>query len=124
MGTLREVNGSGQVLQANFDAFKFPTSDIVQFRALVTPCIPRCDPVDCRVTDYYGREKTVQSHGKKRRRRRRSADENGTVQLSEKELMVAGVIHISDEFELGGDNDEANSGDVLFTSSVKTSGGG
>ena len=38
--------------------------------------------------------------------------------------MVAGVIHISDEFELGGDNDEANKGDVLFTSSVKTSGGG
>ena len=46
MGTLREVNGSGQVLQANFDAFKFPTSDIVQFRALVTPCIPRCGSVD------------------------------------------------------------------------------
>ena len=38
--------------------------------------------------------------------------------------MVAGVIHISDEFELGGDDKEANSGDVLFTSSVKTSGGG
>ena len=84
MGTLREVNGSGQVLQANFDAFKFPTSDIVQFRALVTPCIPRCDPVDCSVTDYYGRERTVQSHGK-RRRRRRSDDESETVQLSENE---------------------------------------
>ena len=38
--------------------------------------------------------------------------------------MVASVIHISDEFELGGDNEEANSADVLFTSSVKTSGGG
>ncbi len=41
MGVLREVNNSGQVLQADFDAFKFPTSDVVQFRALVTPCIPR-----------------------------------------------------------------------------------
>ena len=40
--------------------------------------------MDCRVTDYYGREKTVQSRGKKRRRR--SADEGGTtVHLSEKE---------------------------------------
>ena len=96
MGTLREVNGSGQVLQANFDAFKFPTSDIVQFRALVTPCIPRCDPVDCLVTDYYGREKTAQSHGKKRRRRRRSsADESGTVHLSEKEAS-ASIITILD----------------------------
>ena len=94
MGTLREVNGSGQVLQANFDAFKFPTSDIVQFRALVTPCIPRCDPVDCRVTDYYGREKTVQSHGKKRRRRKRSADEIGTVQLSEKEASASIITNL------------------------------
>ena len=34
----------------------------------------RCDPVDCRVTDYYGREKEVQSHG--RRRKKRSADES------------------------------------------------
>jgi hypothetical protein len=41
MGVLKEVNGSGQVLQANFEAFKFPTSSVVQFRALVTPCIPR-----------------------------------------------------------------------------------
>jgi hypothetical protein len=32
MGTLQQVNGSGQVIQANFDAFKFPTSDIVQER--------------------------------------------------------------------------------------------
>lgn len=41
MGVLEEVNGSGQLLQANFEAFKFPTSSVVQFRALVTPCIPR-----------------------------------------------------------------------------------
>ena len=86
MGTLREVNGSGQVLQADFDAFKFPTSDVVQFRALVTPCIPRCDPVDCRVTDYYGREREVTSHGR-RKRKRRSAGE--TLQLSEKEASAS-----------------------------------
>ena len=41
MGVLDEVNGKGQILQANFEAFKFPTSSVVQFRALVTPCIPR-----------------------------------------------------------------------------------
>ena len=41
MNVLEEVNGSGQTLQANFEAFKFPTSSLVQFRALVTPCIPR-----------------------------------------------------------------------------------
>lgn len=41
MNVLEEVDGSGQTLQANFEAFKFPTSSVVQFRALVTPCIPR-----------------------------------------------------------------------------------
>ena len=92
MGTLREVNGSGQVLQADFDAFKFPTSDVVQFRALVTPCIPRCDPVDCRVTDYYGREREVQSHGKRKRRRKRSAGE--TLQLSEKEASLRSTTNL------------------------------
>ena len=29
------------ILKANFDAFKFAGSSIVQFRALVTPCVPR-----------------------------------------------------------------------------------
>ena len=41
MHVLEEVNGSGQTLHADFEAFKFPTSSLVQFRALVTPCIPR-----------------------------------------------------------------------------------
>ena len=38
--------------------------------------------------------------------------------------MVAGVIHISDEFELGGDNGKDNGGEVPFFTSVKTIGGG
>ena len=55
MGVMNEVNASqGQKLQADFDAFKFPTSDVVQFRALVTPCIPRCDPVNCN-GDFFGK---------------------------------------------------------------------
>ncbi len=118
MGTILEVNSSGQVLQANFDAFKFPTSDVVQFRALVTPCIPRCDPVNCEVTDYYGRERNVQSYGKRRKRRDTDDDSSPTSEereviwnedlqfgpdkhlISEFQMMVAGVIHISDKFEL------------------------
>jgi hypothetical protein len=35
MGVLQEFNGTGQILHADFDAFKFPTSSVVQFRALV-----------------------------------------------------------------------------------------
>ena len=68
---LAEVNQTARTLQTDFDAFKFPTSDIVQFRALVTPCIPRCDPVRCDVTDSYGRSENMRSYGRRRRSGRR-----------------------------------------------------
>lgn len=111
MGVLSEVNGSGRTLQANFDAFKFPTSDLVQFRALVTPCIPRCDPVRCDVTDYYGREQRVQSFGK---RRKRSSDD-------EEDFMVAGAIRISDKFDLEEEQKtDVNSNDIENTSNDVT----
>ena len=45
--TLFTVRESPKTLQANFDAFKFAGSSIVQFRAMVTPCIPKCDPIIC-----------------------------------------------------------------------------
>ena len=41
------VSQTPKTLQANFDAFRFAGSSIVQFRAMVTPCIPACDPVVC-----------------------------------------------------------------------------
>ena len=41
------VTDHPKTLQANFDAFKFAGSSVVQFRALVTPCVPRCDPILC-----------------------------------------------------------------------------
>lgn len=56
-----------QVLGATFDAFKFPTSDVVQFRALVTPCLPTCEPVVCDVMDFGGQVKQAESYGRKKR---------------------------------------------------------
>ncbi len=58
---------NGKILISNFDAFKFPTSEVVQFRAHVTPCMPTCEPVECIYTDYYGSgDKTrVSSYGKR-----------------------------------------------------------
>ncbi|CAG2174419.1 unnamed protein product [Oppiella nova] len=38
MGAMDKSDGDGQILEARFDAFKFPTSDVVQFKALVAPC--------------------------------------------------------------------------------------
>ena len=43
-----KTDGSSSTLhQANFAAFKFAGSSVVQFRAMVTPCVPRCEPVTC-----------------------------------------------------------------------------
>lgn len=56
-----------QVLGATFDAFKFPTSETVQFRALVTPCIPFCEPVVCNITDFSGQLQQTESYGRKKR---------------------------------------------------------
>lgn len=46
MGSLGKPGNTAKTLLAPFEAFKFPTSDIVQFKALVTPCLPNCEPVN------------------------------------------------------------------------------
>ena len=108
MTQIQEINGNGQKLQANFDAFKFPTSDVVQFRALVTPCIPRCDPVKCDGVDYLGQSHSTNSYGKRRKRRdlgdETKPDSNTQRPNSRKmptpvELKVASLIHITDKFD-------------------------
>ena len=69
MGPLVKDQNSAKILLSNFDAFKFPTSEVVQFRAHVTPCMPTCEPVECLYEDYYGSgDKTrVTSYGRKKR---------------------------------------------------------
>jgi len=68
MGPLAKEKGNPKSLVANFDAFKFPTSEVVQFRALVTPCMPRCQPVECVYQDFYGGDNTrITSYGRKKR---------------------------------------------------------
>lgn len=84
------ATGDGsKVLQAPFDAFKFPTSDVVQFKALVTPCLPTCEPALCEVEDYYGTLRRVNSSG---RRRRREVD-------GREEMLLVQSIRIADKFE-------------------------
>lgn len=68
MGAISVVGqSSGKTLQAPFDAFKFPGSQVVQFKALVTPCVPSCEPVRCEVNDLYGVARLVGSLGRRRR---------------------------------------------------------
>lgn len=96
-----ESNNGAQILEAPFDAFKFPTSDVVQFKALVTPCLPKCEPVVCHVEDYYGIARKVDSFGK--RRRRRGANQPGLgpePDMSiEKDEIVYQSIRIEDKFK-------------------------
>ncbi|XP_037944045.1 uncharacterized protein LOC119676859 [Teleopsis dalmanni] len=68
MGPIYKSTFSGKVLLSHFDAFKFPSSEVVQFRALVTPCMPSCEPVQCEQDDLTGDLKSLDSFGRRRRR--------------------------------------------------------
>ncbi|XP_076307552.1 uncharacterized protein LOC143223443 isoform X2 [Tachypleus tridentatus] len=98
MEALEKVDGNGKILQASFDAFKFPTSQLVQFKALVTPCLSRCTPVRCTTKSFDGEVRDYSSYGRRRRRRnikKLSPERNST---NQKEVFVVQSIHITDKF--------------------------
>ncbi|CAD6992664.1 unnamed protein product [Ceratitis capitata] len=82
MGPIYKSETSGKILLAHFDAFKFPTSELVQFRALVTPCMPTCEPVQCNQEDIGGELKSMSSYGRKRRALNVTVPFIGSVQTS------------------------------------------
>lgn len=90
MGAINSIirQGEPQVLEAPFDAFKFPTSDVVQFKALVTPCLPTCEPVSCTLEDYFGTSKDVASFGRRKRE----------ISSNVEEEVVMQSIRITDKF--------------------------
>lgn len=49
MEAITKSKDNNKILEASFDAFKFPTTEIVQFKALVTPCLPACEPVSLNI---------------------------------------------------------------------------
>ena len=67
MGEVYRSEKSDKISLSAFDAFRFPTSDVVQFRAMITPCLPKCEPFQCDVLDYTGQTKSVDSYGRKKR---------------------------------------------------------
>ncbi|KAI4503184.1 hypothetical protein M0802_001406, partial [Mischocyttarus mexicanus] len=95
-GSDGDSGGSGgdgsSILLSHFDAFKFPSSEVVQFRALVTPCMPSCEPVQCDQEEATGELRSVISFG--RRRRRRST----TSSQSREDLLLVQSIQITDKF--------------------------
>lgn len=77
-----------QTLLSHFDAFKFPSSEVVQFRALVTPCMPKCEPVIC---DGGPNElRSVTSYGRRKRRSTSAAPTD--------DMLLVQTIQITDKF--------------------------
>ncbi|GIX88169.1 ZP domain-containing protein [Caerostris darwini] len=100
MGSLSKASNSGKTLLAPFEAFKFPTSDIVQFKALVTPCLPNCEPVDCSVKTH-GQTRDFSSMGRRKRRGTAPYDVNpyGSSRVADKDdVVVVQTIQITDKF--------------------------
>lgn len=67
---------------------------MVQFRALVTPCMPTCEPVQCDQEETTGELRSVISFGRRRRRRRSTSV--GT--QSREDLLLVQSIQITDKF--------------------------
>jgi hypothetical protein len=60
-----DYNPDTNTLMANFNAFKFPSSDNIRFQCNIRVCFGKCQPVNCRGFNAYGK-----------RRRREITDES------------------------------------------------
>ncbi|XP_043268987.1 uncharacterized protein [Venturia canescens] len=99
MGPLYKTASSRKILLSHFDAFKFPSSEVVQFRALVTPCMPSCEPVQCDQEESTGELRSVISYG---RRKRRSTSQ------TREDLLLVQSIQITDKFGFERDGKMSN----------------
>lgn len=104
-------SGNAKKLKATFEAFKFPASNIVQFRALITPCLSSCKPVQCNsISAESGLSREHVSYGRRRKRSAGleasdssafpaniSASGAGPIE-EESEVVVVGTIKITDAF--------------------------
>ena len=63
-----EYNADSNTLSARFNAFKFPSSDNIRFQCNIRVCFGKCQPVNCRGYNAYGK-----------RRRREIGDETKSV---------------------------------------------
>jgi len=97
MGEVYHSQTSDKLSYSDFDAFRFPTSDVVQFRALITPCLPKCEPVQCDVLDYTGQTKAVDSFGRKKRSALMSLPRTKRA-TSPEEMLVVQSLKIVDKY--------------------------
>lgn len=131
MAAMTNTKGNGQILEAQFDAFKFPTSETVAFRALVTPCIPHCEPVHCQNRVFDGTLYEAESYGKRRRRKRsarqlvQAIDQSANKQVmaqspAPEEVVVRNSIEIKDKFFLDEQSQSETTNDSRFAKLKRT----
>jgi hypothetical protein len=106
MGPIYKSAESGKILLSHFDAFKFPSSEVVQFRALVTPCMPNCEPVQCDQEESSGDLRSVVSYGRRRRRRSASTPQD--------DLLLVQSIQITDKFGFERDMNKTVDSEAIF----------
>ena len=127
MGPIYKSTDTGKILLSHFDAFKFPSSPTVQFRALVTPCMPTCEPVQCDENNFGGESRSIISYGRKRR----SANEThlverkrrDTISNPHEDMLLVQSIHINDKFGFANRQVKPEFGDseTVFYSTTETS---
>jgi len=61
---------------------------------MITPCLPKCEPVKCDVLDYTGQNKAVDSFGRKKR----SAVDRSRRAVNPDELLVVQSLKIVDRY--------------------------
>lgn len=105
MKPIEKVANNGQVLETRFEAFKFPTSDIVQFKALITPCVANCEPSKCNLNLPSGRTSQTMSYGRRRKRSSEPTDDvsqtNGKAPVFDDEqnnVIVVESLSVTDKF--------------------------
>lgn len=52
-----DYSPDSNTLSAQFNAFKFPSSDNIRFQCNIRVCFGKCQPVNCRGNNAYGRRK-------------------------------------------------------------------
>lgn len=124
MSALTKVKGTGKLIETKFEAFKFPSSDAVLFKAIVSPCVGTCQPAHCYISTDYGPgpssstgsmasgtpQRQVYSYGK---RRKRSAKK---IEANEEEVILSRFLRVEDKFPSDPELD-----DVLSNSSNSNS---
>lgn len=108
MSVVEKSLDSSKILITAFEAFKFPTTDKVQFRALVTPCLPACEPVKCDIIDYTGDVRMVDSYGRRKRSRSRRAS-------AHEDMLVVQSIEIVDNFNAAKSMDPVEDSKNLYS---------